>query len=58
MVFDPYADGKVPGLKPLRIEADEVLCSHEHSDHNFREAVTLRNRSGVAVSDSGNFHLP
>ena len=45
VVFDPYADGKVPGLKPLRIEADEVLCSHEHSDHNFREAVTLRNRN-------------
>lgn len=44
VVFDPYLDGKVPGLKPLRVEADEVLCSHEHGDHNYREAVTLRKR--------------
>lgn len=44
VVLDPYEDGKVPGLKPLRLEADEVLCSHEHTDHNFRGAVTLKNR--------------
>ena len=44
VVFDPYADGKVPGLKPLRIEADEVLCSHDIRI-TFREAVTLRNRN-------------
>ena len=44
IVFDPYEDGKVPGLGPLRLKADIVLCSHEHGDHNYRKAVTL---SGV-----------
>ena len=28
VVLDPYEDGKVPGLGPLRLEADAVLCSH------------------------------
>ena len=41
VVFDPYEDGKIPGLRPLRLKADAVLCSHEHGDHNFREGVAL-----------------
>ena len=41
VVLDPYEDGKVPGLGPLRLEADLVLCSHEHGDHNFRDGVKL-----------------
>lgn len=39
LVFDPYADYSVPGLKPLDISADIILCSHGHSDHNAREVV-------------------
>ena len=42
IVLDPYEDGSVPGCLPVREEADEVLCSHEHFDHNFRDGVTLR----------------
>lgn len=44
VVLDPYEDGKVPGLGPLRLEADAVLCSHEHGDHNFRAGVSLTGR--------------
>lgn len=40
-VFDPYEDHYVPGLAPLRLTADAVFCSHEHSDHNARNCVTL-----------------
>ena len=43
-VFDPYADGSVPGLAPLRLTADAVFCSHGHSDHGARELVTLTGR--------------
>ena len=39
IVFDPYEDGSIPGLKPLDISAEVVLCSHEHFDHNAREVV-------------------
>ena len=38
-VLDPYAPGSVPGLSLPPLEADLVLCSHEHSDHNFRRGV-------------------
>ena len=50
VVLDPYEDGKVPGLGSLRLEADAVLCSHEHSDHNFRAGVSLSGKPcGVQV---------
>ena len=42
IVLDPYEDNSVDGLPPLRLEANEVLCSHEHHDHNSRSSVTLR----------------
>lgn len=42
VIIDPYEDGYVDGLKPLRQEADLVLCSHEHGDHNARNLITLR----------------
>lgn len=42
LLFDPYSDGSVPGYDPLRAEADMVLCSHGHKDHNGVEIVTLK----------------
>lgn len=41
VVLDPYADGSVPGYRPVREKANQVLCSHEHGDHNARGCVTL-----------------
>ena len=41
IIFDPYEDGSVPGLKPLRVTADKVLCSHGHADHNAAACVTI-----------------
>jgi L-ascorbate metabolism protein UlaG (beta-lactamase superfamily) len=45
IIMDPYEDGYVPGLKPLRETADMVLCSHEHGDHNARDLVEIRKGS-------------
>ena len=42
VVLDPYAPDSVPGLSPLSLSGDLVLCSHEHRDHGCREAVDLR----------------
>lgn len=40
VVFDPYADGSVPGLKlPSGITADQVYCSHGHADHNAEDLI-------------------
>lgn len=41
VVFDPYEDESVPGLEPISLEADAVLCSHDHHDHNARGNVKL-----------------
>lgn len=42
IVLDPYADGAVAGLPPLRTTANAVLCSHGHRDHSYVQAVALR----------------
>ncbi len=42
IVIDPYTDGSVPGLNPVRLTADQVLCSHDHHDHAGVSCVTLR----------------
>lgn len=41
VVIDPYEDGSVPGLLPVKEQASAVLCSHEHGDHNYRKGVEL-----------------
>lgn len=41
VLFDPYANGSVPGLKlPEGISASKVYCSHSHSDHNARDLIS------------------
>ena len=41
LVIDPYKDGSVPGLEPLRVSAVKAICSHEHADHSGVECVEL-----------------
>lgn len=42
LVLDPFEPGSVPGCREVQEVADQVLCSHEHHDHNYRAGVTLR----------------
>lgn len=57
VVFDPYQDGSVPGLCPLSLTADLVLCSHAHRDHGARTAVKLTGRSpSFQVEELATFH--
>lgn len=44
VVFDPYSPGSVPGLTLPPLRADAVVCSHEHRDHCYSQAVTLSGR--------------
>ena len=41
IIFDPFADGSVPGYQNIREHASEVYCSHEHSDHNARNVIDI-----------------
>ena len=41
LVIDPYKNGSVPGLSPLRVSAAKVICSHGHADHSGVECVEI-----------------
>ena len=57
LVIDPYKDGSVPGLEPLRIDAAKVICTHEHADHSGRECVkTSGAEIGCSISEVESFH--
>ena len=57
VVMDPYEDQSVPGYQPLKLTADLVLCSHEHSDHNGRECVSLSGKPcGIGVETVASWH--
>lgn len=59
LVLDPYGDGTVPGLPPLQVAANQVLCSHEHSDHCGRDRVMMLlnlRHSPFTVTDFSTWH--
>lgn len=57
IIFDPFKDSSVPGLKPIRENADLVLCSHEHDDHHGLECVTQSgNKTSFVIHTINSFH--
>ncbi|HCT92257.1 MAG TPA: Zn-dependent hydrolase [Lachnospiraceae bacterium] len=58
ILLDPYGDGSVPGLAPVRERANMVLCSHEHGDHNARDKVEIveAERSPFTVTRMETYH--
>lgn len=49
IVIDPYNSDYINGYPKLRAKADQVLVSHEHFGHNYRQGVIL---SGKPESES------
>lgn len=61
IVLDPYEPESVPGLAPLDLFADEVLCSHYHHDHGCEWIVQLAEEPGdspFTVKKIKTFHDP
>lgn len=61
IVFDPYEDGSVDGLPPLRTEGDLVLASHGHADHDGRACVRIRpeaeaKKNPFRITELASFH--
>ena len=57
LVIDPYKDGSVPGLEPLRVKAAKVICTHGHADHSGVECVELDGgECGLRVQEVASFH--
>lgn len=44
IMIDPYQPDSVRGFGKIVDTASEILCSHEHFDHNSRESVVLEPR--------------
>lgn len=58
IVIDPYKDGMVEGLPGLHEEANAVYCSHEHGDHAYTKAVTIRETEQTAPYTLQEFVTP
>jgi len=57
LVIDPYKDGSVPGLSPLRVTAVRVICSHGHADHSGMECVEIVDgECGFEILEVPSFH--
>ncbi len=57
VVFDPFSDGSVAGLDPIRESADLALASHGHGDHAALENVSLSgNKSSLRITAVPCFH--
>ena len=59
--FYPYGPNTVPGLAPLSLTADMVLCSHEHGDHGYTDAVTLKHsgtKNPFSITKIDTWHDP
>ena len=41
VILDPFQPGSVPGCRDIHQSAAQVLCSHEHYDHAYRDGVVL-----------------
>jgi L-ascorbate metabolism protein UlaG (beta-lactamase superfamily) len=60
VVFDPYEDNYVPGFSPLDLEADLVLCSHDHQDHSAAHLIRPRqgHENPFTIAEIPTFHDP
>lgn len=58
IVIDPYEDGYVPGLTPVRESANMVLCSHSHGDHCASDIIEqkLSESSPIKVTAINTYH--
>ena len=60
IVFDPYEPGSVKGFGDIKDVASEVLCSHDHFDHNYDKAIVIepKDESPFEVKWIDTFHDP
>lgn len=60
IVFDPYEPGTVRGYRDVVDIASEVICSHDHFDHNYKDAIRVEDRdeSPYEVTFIDSWHDP
>ena len=55
VVIDPYEPDRVPGYGAVCAEVDAVYCSHGHGDHNYTQAVLIKD-SGCSPMETATVH--
>lgn len=60
IVIDPYQPGSVKGFGAIKDVASEVLCTHDHHDHNGTECIVLepQDESPYEVKWIDTYHDP
>ena len=61
IVIDPFEPDSVgTAFQPIDLVADEVLISHDHRDHNYRDGVKLRTgkKSPFTITTMETYHDP
>ena len=58
VIFDPYEPDNVPGTLSISEEANDVCCSHEHGDHNYRAGVKLKavENAPIKITEVSSYH--
>ena len=57
LVIDPYKDGSVPGLSPLRVTGAKMICTHGHPDHSGVECVEIvPHECEIEIAEVPSFH--
>ena len=59
VILDPFQNDYIPGIKnlPLNLTADEVICSHNHGDHNAENLIKLsNNHHGYEIKKLESYH--
>ena len=56
IVLDPFSG--VNGYEDVNLEANEIFCSHEHFDHNYRDGVKLipKGENPFTITEIQSFH--
>ncbi len=56
LLIDPYKDGSVNGLRPIRVIANKVICTHDHADHSGVECATILQPEEFDVQEIASWH--
>lgn len=56
LLIDPYKDGSVNGLRPIRVIANKVICTHGHADHSGVECATILQPEEFDIQEIASWH--
>ena len=59
ILLDPFEPGSVPGYPRISQTVDQVLCTHQHFDHNYRDGGRITENpdlSAFTITEIPSYH--